>query len=102
MANRSQAIKLISVITALIVAISGAGVGGWFLKSEDIENLQETNKTQDKVLGSTVHKTLDLENDVLEIKAELKHMCQTLDSMRLVQHGMNIKLDILVEGYSGD
>lgn len=102
MTNKSQAIRLISVVTALIVAISGAGVGGWFLKSEDINSLEEANKAQDEVLGKTVYKTLDLEADVIEIKTEVKQMCHSLDSMRLVLHGMNIKLDILVEGYSGD
>lgn len=102
MADRSQTIKLITVITALIVAISGAGVGGWFLKSEDISSLEQANKDQDKVLGKTVYKTLDLEADVIEIKTEVKQMCHSLDSMKFVLHGMNTKLDILVDGYRGD
>lgn len=102
MGHKSQTIKLITVITALVVALSGAGAGGWFLKGEDIKSLEQANKTQDEVLGKTVYKTLDLEKDMLEIKTEVKELRRELREFKTGQDIMNTKLDILVNGYSGN
>jgi hypothetical protein len=95
-------IKLITAITALVIALSGAGAGGWFLKGEDIKNLEQANKDQDKVLGNTVHKTLDLDGDMLEVNEEIRELRRSIDSLRIAFHEANAKLDILVEGYSGN
>lgn len=102
MSNRSQTIKLISLLTVLIAALGGGGYGGYQIKTHQIEDLQETNKIQDVALGKNLYRTTDLETDVLDLKDEIKELRKEVAQIYTQQQVMDGKLDILVEGYSGD
>ena len=102
MKNRSQAIKLIAAVTALVVALGGGGYGGYQIKTQQINNLQETNRQQDLSLGKNLYRTTDLEGDVLEMKDDINELRKEIAELKTGQKVMDTKLDILVEGYSGD
>lgn len=89
--------KLIAAITALIIALGSGGFGGY-----RIANLEETNKHQDVASGKNLYRTIDLETDFLELKAEIKELRKEVGKVHSQQMVMDAKLDILVEGYSGN
>lgn len=87
MAN-SKTIKLITVITAGVIALSsGGGVGGYYGMKEMAKVSTEADIFR---------------RDITTLNNRMVVVEQKLDSIQDVTLRMDTKLDILVEGYSGD
>lgn len=88
MANRSNTVKMITAITAGVVALSGGGgVGGYYATKEMAEMATEADIFR---------------RDISILNERIVNVEQTVDSIQDVALRMDTKLDILVEGYSGD
>ena len=88
MANKSQVIKVITLITAGVVALTGGGgLGGYYGMKEMAEISTEADIFR---------------RDIHILNERLVVVEQKLDSIQDVTLRMDTKLDILVEGYSGD
>ena len=88
MANKSKLIRIIALITAIIVALTGGGgVGGYYGMKEMAEVSTEAD---------IFRRDISILNDRLVVVE------QKLDSIQDVTLRMDTKLDILVEGYRGD
>lgn len=88
MANKSQVIKVITLITAGVVALTGGGgIGGYYGMKEMAEISTEADIFR---------------RDIHILNERLVVVEQKLDSIQDVTLRMDTKLDILVEGYSGD
>ena len=85
MVNRSKTIKLITVIIAGVVALSGGGgLGGYYGMKEMAEISTEADIFR---------------RDIQLLNGRLLVVEQKLDSIQDVTLRMDTKLDILVEGY---
>lgn len=88
MANKSQVIKVITLITAGVVALTGGGgIGGYYGMKEMADISTEADIFR---------------RDIHILNERLVVVEQKLDSIQDVTLRMDTKLDILVEGYSGD
>lgn len=86
--NKSQTVKVITIITAGIVALTGGGgVGGYYGMKEMAEISTEADIFR---------------RDIGILNNRMVLVEQKLDSIQDVTLRMDTKLDILVEGYSGD
>jgi len=118
----NKTIRLITAIAAIIVALGGTGMGGYYYKDYNIEGIQENqkefkedtkeleqivkglieyNRIQDSSLAKHIHMILDMQGDFDGVRKDVKDMKELLEKMNTNYHVMNAMLKILVEGYDG-
>jgi len=118
----NKTIRLISAIAAIIVALGGTGMSGYYYKDYQIEGIQENqkefkedtkeleqivkglieyNRIQDSSLAKHIHMILDMQGDFDGVRKDVKDMKELLEKMNTNYHVMNAMLKILVEGYDG-
>lgn len=98
----NKTIKMITAITALIVASGGGtGFGVYKWQEAELKELRQTNSAQDLLAGKEGHRLLNLEEKMMNVKDGVKTLTDSVGSMNVTINRMDAKLETLLEGYNG-
>lgn len=90
---------LVKILVLLIVSFVTWWATQTWSRQDKIEQL---NTAQDVVAGKAGYRLLDLEGKVTRLEGAVTELMDSVGSMNVTVNRMEVKLDFLVEGYSGD
>lgn len=90
---------LVKILVLLIVSFVTWWATQTWSRQERIEQL---NTAQDIVAGKAGYRLLDLEEKVTKLETVVNELVDSVGSINVTVNRMEVKLDFLIEGYSGD